>query len=257
VRRVAPTADDTVVIARRFCGPPTSGNGGYTSGLAAAPLEAAGAVAVEVTLRVPPPLETPLRRVVTDGRSVLLDGDAIVAEAVAVDEPLDLSIPTPPSFDDARAAEAGYPWFDCHPWPSCYACGTGREAGDGLLLRPGPIELAGGPEGAYATSWVPPLDITDDPDAGVVGREHVWAALDCPTSTPVSPTDSPAPSVLGRLRAQITGRVRAGEPHVVVAWPVALDGRKRTGAAALFTADGTLLGASIGLWIELRPPTDP
>ena len=46
----------TLVIAPRFHGPPSSANGGYTAGLLA---NAAGNSA-ECTLRAPPPLDAPL-----------------------------------------------------------------------------------------------------------------------------------------------------------------------------------------------------
>ena len=60
------------MIDSRFRGPAASGNGGYTCGLVAA---CVGNPA-EVTLRLPPPLERPLR---FDGRR-LWDDEALVAE---------------------------------------------------------------------------------------------------------------------------------------------------------------------------------
>src|SRR5215218_4317713 len=51
-----------IVIDRRFRGPDQSGNGGYTCGLVAGAMDGPAAV----TLRLPPPLEVPLR--VEDGR---------------------------------------------------------------------------------------------------------------------------------------------------------------------------------------------
>ena len=42
-----------IIIQNRFCGPPDSGNGGYTSGLIAKELNNP----VEITLRKPPPLD--------------------------------------------------------------------------------------------------------------------------------------------------------------------------------------------------------
>jgi hypothetical protein len=66
-----------VKIDRRFCGPPESGNGGYVCGRAAAFLEGD----VEVTLRRPPPLGTPLD-VVIHGRDrvSLSDESGLVAD---------------------------------------------------------------------------------------------------------------------------------------------------------------------------------
>ena len=52
-----------LIIARRFRGPRTSANGGYASGLLAQAVHELGlddGSGVEVTLRLPPPLERPL-----------------------------------------------------------------------------------------------------------------------------------------------------------------------------------------------------
>ena len=68
-------------IASRFCGPPESGNGGYSSGLLAGLLGSS----VEVTLRKPPPLERTLLAELTGEHAVLsVEGD-LVAEARAND----------------------------------------------------------------------------------------------------------------------------------------------------------------------------
>ena len=59
----SPTYDTDLTVPRRFCGPPGSGNGGYTAGLLAERVQggtahavshAPGCPAVEVTLRQPP-----------------------------------------------------------------------------------------------------------------------------------------------------------------------------------------------------------
>ena len=50
------SAKRLLVIGRRFRGPPTSGNGGYTCGM----LAAAASQPVELRLIRPPPLEVPL-----------------------------------------------------------------------------------------------------------------------------------------------------------------------------------------------------
>src|SRR4051812_4715533 len=90
----------TVTVSSRFCGPPGSGNGGYTAGLLAEDLDGA----VEVTLRRPPPLDRPFTVVRTVGRVELRDGDDLIAEAV----PVALTVHAPPvvGWDDAVAASA-------------------------------------------------------------------------------------------------------------------------------------------------------
>ena len=61
-------------------------------------------------------------------------------------------------------------------------------------------------------------------------------------------------SVLGRLTCRLVAPIEAGVPHTVIAWPIADDGRKHTGGAAIHTQDGELCAYSAGLWIELRDP---
>src|SRR6185503_12253340 len=79
-----------IIIDKRFCGPPNSGNGGYVCGRLA-PHIPGGA---EVTLRAPPPLDKPLDIVATDGDTrdgkttegktwELRDGATVVATARA------------------------------------------------------------------------------------------------------------------------------------------------------------------------------
>jgi hypothetical protein len=59
-------------------------------------------------------------------------------------------------------------------------------------------------------------------------------------------------SVLGRLTARIDGPVRAGAEHVVMSWPLEVDGRKRLAGAAVLSAEGEPLAVATGLMIEAR-----
>ena len=88
-----------ITFPRHFRGPLTSANGGYACGRLAAFVDADE---VEVTLRLPPPLDRPLA-VVPDGDGVrLLDGDALVAEARPAS--LDVDAPAPVSLEVAELA---------------------------------------------------------------------------------------------------------------------------------------------------------
>ena len=91
--------------------------------------------AVEVTLRRPPPLEQPLSLVVDQARAELRDGGELVAEARRT--PLELEVPSAPSF--ARAAELSqhYVGHAKHHFPGCFVCGPARAAGDGECRLPG------------------------------------------------------------------------------------------------------------------------
>lgn len=234
---------ETLTIAARFSGPPGTGQGGYTSGLLAGLL---GAEVAEVSLRAPPPLGRPLT-VTREGEPMeLRDGDTLVAEA----EParLVLDVPYGVSPDEARAAsEAGHEhWTAHHPFPTCFGCGPGRDPGDGMRLVPGALG-----DGRFAAEWIPDESLGDGD--GRVRPECVWAALDCPTSAPVANFAAGPPMVLARLAATVDRPVEVGERHAIVSWPLAVDGRKRRAAAALFDSEGRLLGTSRALWIELRP----
>lgn len=226
---------EVIAIDRRFNGPPDSGQGGYTCGLVA---EALGAECAAVSLRRPPPLDTPLRLDAVDGSVALLDGDELVAEGAPAD--LRLDVPDPVSLDEARAASAGSPWEDLHPFPRCFGCGPQRSQDEAVAIRTGPID-----DGVFAGVWTPLAEFAPP--------RFTWAALDCPTAAPAVPLDA-APSVLGRLTARLVAPVTPGAPHVVTAWLIGHDGRKHLGGAAIHGPDGELRAYAEGLWIELRDP---
>lgn len=238
---------EQVVIARRFCGPPGSGNGGYVCGVVAQHV----AGNAEVTLLSPPPLDTPLT-VVADGEDVrLLDGDRSVAHGRRRQPPLDerdLPSAPVPSRVEAEAAAARYPGHDHHVFPSCFTCGTERGP-DGLRIFCGAVD---GGRGLVASPWTPAADLAA-PD-GLVGAEFVWAALDCPTYWALPGAGSVA-AVLGRLAVAVERRPAPGEDLVVVAWPrpEASTGRKHHAAASVHDAGGRLLAHSEAVWIEIDP----
>jgi hypothetical protein len=229
-----------IVIHRRFCGPPTSGNGGYTAGLLARHIDGPATV----TLRRPAPLERPLRAVGEVGGVRLLDGEDAIAEAVPAQ--LELELPSVPGMKAAATAGGGRNWFPGHPFPGCFVCGPNRA--DGLRIFPGPLD------GTYATTWTPAPEFADESDH-VVG-EIVWSALDCPSFAPSRGIpDPPSAMVLGRLTAELRAPVIAGQTYVVVAWPIARDGRKLDTGSALADADGRVVAVARARWIEIANPT--
>jgi hypothetical protein len=224
-----------VIVARRFNGPPDSGNGGYTCGLVAGLL---GGVA-EVTLRLPPPLDRELE-VVRDARRVeIRDGERLVAEAEPAE--LDVDVPAPVSVDQAERASERYAGFEHHAYNTCFVCGPNRP--DGLRVYAGPVE---GREGVVASPWTPPEDVTP---------EVVWAALDCPSGWAVDDFQREG-VLLGRMATEIDRLPISGEPHVVIGWRVGEEGRKRFAGSALLTADGEVLARSRSTWI-VPTGTDP
>jgi hypothetical protein len=233
-----------VVVARRFNGPPDLGQGGYSCGLAAVLVDAPVAA---VSMRRPMPLETPLRVRRGEGGSVaLLDGEHVVIEA----EPaaLDLAPPQPVTLEQAIATRPDVTAED-HVFPTCFGCGPRRDPGEAIRIMPGPVE---GRSGVLADAWTPLPEFADA--EGNVTPLFMWAALDCPTGWAAAPPVG-APHVLARLTADaLIAPVRAGEPHVVVAWPIGHEGRKRWAGSAVYTREGELCALSEGLWIALRDP---
>ena len=235
----------SLVIAPRFCGPPDSGNGGYVSGLIAGYL---GGQA-EITLRRPTPLAVPLA-VERDGAGSVrvLGGGALVAEGVAGGPALEL--PEPVSTGEARAAGDGsrlrmHP--EEHPFPTCFVCGPEREIRDGLRITVG--KVAG--RDLFAGIWDPDETLADS--GGEVRPEFLWAALDCPGGIGAfgeAALDGP-PFLLGRYSVRQFGPVQAGEPHIVLGWRLAEDGRKMLAGSALFTAAGQAVGLARATWIRL------
>jgi hypothetical protein len=227
-----------VVLPRRFCGPPDSANGGYTAGTLARYVDGLA----EVTLRRAPPLDRPLDVREEPERVAMLDGDDLIAEAVATT--VDVDVPPPVDLDAAQAASLHSPFRDVarHPFPTCFACGPEREEGDGLRLFAG--RLPG--TDTFATTWTP-TEIAD---------EIVWAALDCPSSAVIYlDTDTPTPHVLGRIAARVDQVPRVGRPHVVMSWSRGRDGRKAFSASAIYDPDGRLCAVARATWIAITSRT--
>ncbi len=236
----------SVVVPHRFRGPRRSGNGGYTAGLLADQLathlasDVQGRLgAVEVTLRRPPPLDTPLLVIGTAAGVELRSGDTLVAEATrsTTDMPAG-TVPRVP-YEEARGAESAYGGLVRHPFPECFTCGTGRTPGDGLCLRPGGLG-----DGRTACTWTPTGDLA--------GAEVLWAALDCPGGWAADVAGRPM--VLGRITAAIMAPPMAGAPYVVMGQLLDdHDGRKVHTASTVYDPDGEVLATARHVWITVDP----
>ena len=236
------SVEPTLTISRRFCGPTQSGNGGYTCGRLAAFVE--GAEAVQVTLRLPPPLDTLMRVSVDADSARLYHGQQLVAEAVQAQ--LELEVPRAPSLLQAQAASRRYLGHDQHAFPRCFVCGPDRKDGDGLRIFTGPL----GREQIVAGPWTPHENLADDD--GRVRPEFLWAAIDCAGSWAPDPRPD-APIVLGRFTTRISGEIQAGETGIVIGWPLGVDGRKYSVGSALYTAQGELVASAQATWIAVKP----
>lgn len=230
-------AADTITIPGRFNGPRDSGNGGYAAGLLARHV---GGIA-EVSLRSPVPLDVGLRvETGGDGSVRLLEGETLVAEARAVPA-IDVEVPAPVSPAEAREAAARYAGLADGPFSDCFVCGRTRADAIGVFAGP----VAG--RDLVASPWTPAAQAAGD----AVSSELVSAVLDCPTYFALY--DDPATlSFLARHAVRIDGPIRAGEEHVVIAWPIAFDGRKHHAGAAVLDAQGRTLAVARALLIAAR-----
>lgn len=224
----------------RFNGPQTSGNGGYTSGVLAARV----GEPAEVNLRSPVPLDAPLELAEgEEGALGLRDGETLIAEARPLAD-FELEVPARVNLEEAKAAAANYRGLDDGLFSHCFVCGRARK--DGFDVFAGRVEG----RDLVATPWTPPSWTAGS--EGSVQPEFVWAALDCPTYFACHLEDELTLSMLVRQRGQILAPISPEQEHVVIAWPIEIDGRKRLAGAAVLTAAGDVLASADALLIEPR-----
>ncbi len=221
-----------ITLSRRFRGPLASANGGYACGRLAAFVEAE---TVEVTLLRPPPLDTSLQ-VRSDGkRTLMIDGESVVAEARPAR--LDLAAPAPVSISEAEEARSRHVRVGNPAFGECFVCGVRGER-DGLGIHAG-VVTGRGP--LHAAPWT----------VRESAPEIVWAAIDCPGAYAVGALGR-GEVVLGRMTARVLRVPEVGERCVVAVWPLDEDGRKLFAGTALFAEDGELLALAKQIWIEPR-----
>jgi hypothetical protein len=233
--RYGAAVTESFLIPARFCGPPASGNGGWTSGHLAQLVDPDAAVTVR--LRTPPPLDVEMDVArADDGTVEVWDGSTLVASAISA-EPLDDSeVPPPVSFAEAEAAGAAYEGLVSHPFPTCFACGTDRSPDDALCLRTGPLP---GSDTVRAAAWTPAESTA----------EIVWAALDCPGAW--ASGIAGREMVLGTMTARVHALPAVGAPCVVMAWPRGSSGRRFLSGTALYDGTGRLLAQAEAIWIAV------
>jgi hypothetical protein len=225
-----------IVIDPRFNGPEDAANGGHVCGVCARLVDGPA----EVSLRRTAPLDTPLA--VERGPVVrVLDDEEVVAE-VRPSEELALAVPrVRPS--EAHAAAESYRGSGFAVFDHCYVCGPRREDALGVFAARVPDREV------VASPWTPPAWAADG--SGAIAEEHVWAALDCPTYFAAHIDRPNSMSVLARMSTQIHAPVTAETEHVVVSWPLEVDGRKRHTASAVLTAEGDVLAVARVLLVDL------
>ncbi|MFO1162492.1 MAG: hypothetical protein U1E60_26900 [Reyranellaceae bacterium] len=240
--------NDTIIIAPEFNGPRLSGNGGYVAGVMAEQYikQFERDDAVEITLRAPVPLATPMH-VVRHGEVLLLkDDDTLICEARAGN--VEHLVPPPPPTDWAevmrRAEEGGSPEDTDFHW--CVVCGRGRAVGDGLRV----LGSAGPQEGQSLSCYVPHANHADA--AGRIKPEFVWGALDCPGAFAVQDPNDMRPALTGRMTAKVIEPPVVGERCAVVGWSLGGEGRKLYSGTALYTESGRLCAIGQQTWILLK-----
>ena len=239
----------SITIERRFSGPPNSANGGYVCGLLAKSMDGGA----EITLRAPPPLDTPLHLLAgVDGSIQLLGAGTLLATGRAVS----IEVPEVPAvdFDDAEQATRLTPYDQHnHTLPTCFVCGPGRARGDGLRIHAGPApRYEHAKVGVFAASWIPQSSLAADD--GRIAQEFVWAALDCPTGYACVGArhlgmNGDEAILLGRMGARVDDRPLSGERCVVVAWPTGREGRKLFACGALLGSGGRPLAVARTTWL--------
>jgi hypothetical protein len=196
------------------------------------------------------PLNVELNLEAGDGAVQLTDGQgALVGRGAAADAGLLPEPPGPPSLAAARAAAGRHLGLTQTIHPICFTCGTERAVGDGLRVFPG--QIAGAPQGHVACVWTPDAAFAEAD--GKIAGEVIWAALDCPGFFAWVEKEGRHGALLGTMTGEVLSRPRAGEPCIVMAWPLVREGRKETAGVALFSADGELLARAHQVWVTTAP----
>ncbi len=201
----------TITIARRFCGPASSSNGGYFAGLVAT----LASDTLAVRLLKPPPLDTELEVVERgEGAFAVRHGDVAIGEAKHSE--LKLELPPAVSYFEAVEASRRYTGFLAHRFPTCFVCGTQRPRGDGMRIFAGAIAE----RGVVAAPWVPGASL--DRGDGKIRPEFMSAALDCPGYYALTADDRMM--LLAEFTVHLDRLVHVDESCTVVAHTPADDG---------------------------------
>lgn len=230
---------DEVHIARRFRGPPNSGQGGYVAGILAEWI----AGPAEISLLAPIPLEVPLHRRREGEEVTLSDATAVYARARPLLGGTQPEILPPPDEIELEAAAAAFPGSQGHPIPGCFVCGPDRSSNDGLCIFAGESPH----RDVAVAEWTPGDDLAGED--GHVADRFIWAALDCPSYFGLL---EPRPlALLGRIEGKIDRPVVPGERLRLTGWALERDGRKHHAATAIHDESGDLVAWSRTLWIEV------
>lgn len=206
--------NENTILQARFCGPPKTGNGGFTAGML---VEAADVGAAEVRLLKPVPVESALVIESENGnRGTMYDAArTALATLTRIEQFPDYKLPEVPDLFKVKEIAAGYPGFTTHPFPTCFVCGPKRHQADGMRIFVGPAPEQPGFENLMMGHWLP--DETVGRADGFVRDAATWGALDCPGGF-AAVMDQPRLIVLSKISARVLQRPRVGEDCTVVSW---------------------------------------
>ena len=235
------TTPTQLTIAKRFCGPNNSGNGGYSCGLLAQFVDGPATV----RLRYPPPLDVAMHVEPEQDTWLLKHDDQVIAQAKPWQ--VDIAPPPPVNFATAQQAAQHYFGFQKHLYPNCFVCGTERTAGDALCIYAGAAA-----DNLVAAPWQPHSSLCSNKNnEGEIDRIYLWAAMDCPGAYTFLPRSDKA-ILLGELSATILRPVLAHEQCVVTGTYLQQEGRKHVVATAIYRQSGEMAAFAKGTWIELQ-----
>ncbi len=232
-------------VPAQFRGPPNSVNGGYGCGLMGKLFDGPATAA----LRAPMPLDTPMVLIrECDAVRIESETDVLIGDARPGDRSMLPPPPPAPTLGAAMLAASGFPGLSRPFHPICFCCGDRLDEGYGLRVFTG--QLADAAAGVVAGPWTPHAAFAADD--GLIPDEVVWAALDCPGSVSWVVTEGGG-GLLGTMTCEVMRRPAAGEPCIVLAWPLEQSGRKRLSGTALYSAEGELMALSHQIWIGRAP----
>lgn len=201
--------------------------GGWSAGLLA------GADPFEVRFHAPvrPGAETFV--VTEEDRRLMVDANGTVLSEGRHWLPKEPQTPPPPTAYEAAFASASYTGHRVHLFPDCFCCGPRRPHAEGLHVYPA---LVAGEQ--VAALWRTPE---------LTAPEVIWASLDCPAIWALihaSESGCTDRIVSGTMSTQIFDAVTPNTDHVIHAWKLGEEGRRRFTGAALRDVDGRLLAFS-------------
>lgn len=227
-----------------FQGPTGVGQGGFTAHRFVQRI----GTAASVSIAAPIPLDTDLHVVREPDRWLLRagshDGPPVMSATAAT------AFADTPAVSIEEAASARHRFTghdDEHPVPWCFSCGS----------RPGSMGVQaaelGGPDDRYATDWtVPTWAARSD---GSVDEGVLWAALDCTAAWYVCRSRGSRTAFTVQFTVEMLQPIEPGATYALVGWPgdesSEWDGRKRHGASAAFSADGTCVARSVSFWVAV------